>query len=103
MQRLGEPPVAIIIVYLQHEGQTVQAVEDRKEEQTSSIGIRHSLKAASGRRIAMFAKKVWIILTMALLASPVRAEPIKIAYSGVSASGTPVCLPKKKGSLPSTD
>ncbi len=69
----------------------------RKEDQTSSIGIGHSLKAASGRRITMFAKKIWIILIIALFASPVRAEPIKIAYSGVSASGTPVWLAKEEG------
>jgi NitT/TauT family transport system substrate-binding protein len=45
----------------------------------------------------MFAKKIWIILAVALFASPVRAEPIKIAYSGVSASGTPVWLAKEEG------
>jgi NitT/TauT family transport system substrate-binding protein len=45
----------------------------------------------------MFAKKIWIILAIALFASPVRAEPIKIAYSGVSASGTPVWLAKEEG------
>jgi len=69
----------------------------RKEDQTSSIGIGHSLKAASGRRITMFAEKIWIILVIALFASPVRGEPIKIAYSGVSASGTPVWLAKEEG------
>jgi len=45
----------------------------------------------------MFAKKIWIILVIALFASPVRGEPIKIAYSGVSASGTPVWLAKEEG------
>ena len=45
----------------------------------------------------MFAKTFWIILAMALFASPLRAEPIKIAYSGVSAAGTPLWLAKEEG------
>jgi NitT/TauT family transport system substrate-binding protein len=45
----------------------------------------------------MFAKKGWIILVTVLFASPVGAEPIKIAYSGVSAAGTPLWLAKEEG------
>src|SRR5258708_34533151 len=45
----------------------------------------------------MFDKTFWTILVMALYASPVRAEQIKIAYSGVSASGTPLWLAKEEG------
>ncbi len=37
------------------------------------------------------------IVVLALWAAPVRAEPIRIAYSGVSASGTPVWLAKEEG------
>ena len=39
----------------------------------------------------------WIILVVALSASPVRAEPIKVAYSGVAATGTPLWLAKDEG------
>jgi len=45
----------------------------------------------------MFAKTLWILLAMALIVVPVRAEQIKIAYSGVSASGTPLWLAKEEG------
>ena len=45
----------------------------------------------------MFTKTFWIILPLALCALPVRAEQIKIAYSGVSASGTPLWLAKEQG------
>jgi ABC-type nitrate/sulfonate/bicarbonate transport system substrate-binding protein len=45
----------------------------------------------------MFAKTLWILLAMALFVAPVRAEQIKIAYSGVSASGTPLWLAKEEG------
>jgi NitT/TauT family transport system substrate-binding protein len=45
----------------------------------------------------VFTKKFWIILPLALFALPVRAEQIKIAYSGVSASGTPLWLAKEQG------
>jgi NitT/TauT family transport system substrate-binding protein len=45
----------------------------------------------------MFAKKVWVILAMALFAVQVKAEPIKVAYSGVSAAGTPLWLAKEEG------
>ncbi len=45
----------------------------------------------------MFAKTLWILLAMALFVVPVRAEQIKIAYSGVSASGTPLWLAKEEG------
>jgi NitT/TauT family transport system substrate-binding protein len=51
----------------------------------------------SGRRFAMFAKKVWLILAMTLFAVQVKAEQIKIAYSGVSAAGTPLWLAKEEG------
>jgi NitT/TauT family transport system substrate-binding protein len=50
-----------------------------------------------GRAIAMVAAKIWIPLALALLAAPAGAEPIRIAYSGVSASGTPVWLAKEEG------
>jgi NitT/TauT family transport system substrate-binding protein len=45
----------------------------------------------------MFAKKVWLILALTTVAVQGNAEPIKIAYSGVSASGTPVWLAKEEG------
>jgi NitT/TauT family transport system substrate-binding protein len=45
----------------------------------------------------MFAKKVWLILAMTLFTVQVNAEPIKIAYSGVSAAGTPLWLAKEEG------
>ena len=45
----------------------------------------------------MVTKSFWIILPLALFALPVRAEQIKIAYSGVSASGTPLWLAKEQG------
>ena len=45
----------------------------------------------------MVTKSFWIILPLALVAMPVRAEQIKIAYSGVSASGTPLWLAKEQG------
>ncbi len=45
----------------------------------------------------MVAKKFWILLALALLVAPAGAEPIKIAASGVSASGTPVWLAKEEG------
>ena len=45
----------------------------------------------------MVTKSFWIILPLALFAMPVRAEQIKIAYSGVSASGTPLWLAKDQG------
>ena len=38
-----------------------------------------------------------IVLAMALFALPVSAEPIKIAYSGVSVAGTPLWLAKDEG------
>lgn len=41
--------------------------------------------------------KLSILLALILLAAPAGAEPIKIAYSGVSASGTPVWLAKEEG------
>jgi NitT/TauT family transport system substrate-binding protein len=40
---------------------------------------------------------LWIILALAFSALPVRAEPIKVAYSGVSAAGTPLWLAKDEG------
>src|SRR5262245_47871352 len=45
----------------------------------------------------MFIKSWWIILAVALLASSVSAEQIKIVYSGVSAAGTPLWLAKEEG------
>ena len=45
----------------------------------------------------MVARKLWIVLALALVVSPAGAEQIRIAYSGVSASGTPVWLAKDEG------
>ncbi len=45
----------------------------------------------------MFAKKIWLILAMSLFGVQVNAEPIKVAYSGVSAAGTPLWLAKEEG------
>jgi NitT/TauT family transport system substrate-binding protein len=45
----------------------------------------------------MCEKILLVILGVALLASPSRAEPIKVAYSGVSAAGTPLWLAKDEG------
>ena len=45
----------------------------------------------------MFARARWIIIAIALFAAPARAEQIKVAYSGVSAAGTPLWLAKDEG------
>jgi len=45
----------------------------------------------------MVAAKFWILLALVLFVAPAGAEPIKIAYSGMSASGTPVWLAKDEG------
>lgn len=45
----------------------------------------------------MVATRLLLIAVLMLWAAPVRAEPIRIAYSGVSASGTPVWLAKEEG------
>ena len=45
----------------------------------------------------MLANLLSIILAMAFFALPLSAEPIKIAYSGVSAAGTPLWLAKEEG------
>jgi NitT/TauT family transport system substrate-binding protein len=45
----------------------------------------------------MLMKPTWIILAMALVTAPAGAEPIKVAYSGVSAAGTPLWLAKEEG------
>src|SRR5687767_9401185 len=45
----------------------------------------------------MFAKKLSMILAVVLFAVQVKAEQIKIAYSGVSAAGTPLWLAKEEG------
>jgi NitT/TauT family transport system substrate-binding protein len=47
--------------------------------------------------MTMLARTLWLMLAMALFALPLRAEPIKIAYSGVSAAGTPLWLAKEEG------
>jgi hypothetical protein len=36
----------------------------------------------------MFAKKAWLVLAMTLFAAQVKAEQIRIAYSGVSADSS---------------
>jgi hypothetical protein len=45
----------------------------------------------------MAAAKFWIPLALTLFVAPASAEPIRLAYSGVSASGTPVWLAKEEG------
>ena len=45
----------------------------------------------------MSANLTSIMLSMALFAAPASAEPIKIAYSGVSVAGTPLWLAKDEG------
>lgn len=45
----------------------------------------------------MIAAKFSILLTLVFCVAPASAEPIRIAYSGVSASGTPVWLAKEEG------
>jgi len=45
----------------------------------------------------MVATRLLLIAVLMLWAAPVRAEPIRIAYSGVAASGTPVWLAKEEG------
>jgi len=45
----------------------------------------------------MAAIRLSLIAILLLWAAPVRAEPIRIAYSGVAASGTPVWLAKEEG------
>ena len=41
--------------------------------------------------------ELWVVLTLVLWVVPVRAESIKVAYSGVSVSGTPLWLAKDEG------
>jgi NitT/TauT family transport system substrate-binding protein len=45
----------------------------------------------------MVGLKIFIPLTLILFVAPARAEPIRIAYSGVSATGVPVWLAKEEG------
>ncbi|HEX2226694.1 MAG TPA: ABC transporter substrate-binding protein [Candidatus Binatia bacterium] len=45
----------------------------------------------------MLAKARWIIIAIALFAAPAQSEQIKVAYSGVSAAGTPLWLAKDEG------
>ena len=45
----------------------------------------------------MKALDLWVVLTLALWVAPVRGESIKVAYSGVSVSGTPLWLAKDEG------
>src|SRR5688572_30316409 len=47
--------------------------------------------------LTMDAKTLWVVLVIVLFASPVTAEPIRVAYSGVSAAGTPLWLAKDTG------
>jgi hypothetical protein len=49
---------------------------------------------SAGRAIPMVAAKFWILLALVLSVAPAGAEPTRIAYSAVSASGTPVWLAK---------
>ena len=51
----------------------------------------------------LVAKVFAIMMIVALFPSPVTAEPIKVAYSGVSAAGTPLWLAKDAGILTGTD
>jgi NitT/TauT family transport system substrate-binding protein len=45
----------------------------------------------------MVATKLWIVLAVISLSVPASAEPIRIAYSGVAATGTPVWFAKEEG------
>ena len=46
----------------------------------------------------MFSRSLWMIVAAALCAAaPVGAEPIRVAYSGISAAGTPLWLAKEEG------
>lgn len=45
----------------------------------------------------MVATRLLLIVVLMLWAAPLRAEPIRIAYSGVSASGLPVWVAKEEG------
>ncbi len=56
-----------------------------------------SLVTCAGRIVAMVATRLLLIAVLMLWAAPVRAESIRIAYSGVAASGTPVWLAKEEG------
>jgi hypothetical protein len=53
-----------------------------------------SFSLCAGRAISMVAAKFWILLALVLSVAPAGAEPTRIAYSAVSASGTPVWLAK---------
>ena len=44
----------------------------------------------------MVATRLLLIAVLMVWAAPLRAEPIRIAYSGVAASGTPVWLVLRK-------
>src|SRR5918994_3286986 len=70
----------------------------------ATIGVLEVLRQATllavwncWRAIPMLAAKFWIPLALVLFVAPAGAEPIRIAYSGVSASGTPVWLAKEEG------
>src|SRR5215471_8828337 len=58
---------------------------------------KFSLKNFIGRIDVMLAKMLWMFLATVLIAAPVRAEVIRVAYSGISAAGTPLWLAKEEG------
>src|ERR1051325_9926066 len=61
----------------------------------SISAARRNWTPANARRIVvMKAQDLWVVLTRVRWVAPVRAESIKVAYSGVSVSGTPLWLAK---------
>jgi NitT/TauT family transport system substrate-binding protein len=60
------------------------------------VSIRYCLSRAE-RIVAMTAIKFSLVAILLLWCAPLGAEPIRIAYSGVSASGTPVWVAKEEG------
>ena len=61
------------------------------------LALLEILSAISRRIITMLPKTVSIMMAVALFTSPVAAEPIRVAYSGVAATGTPLWLAKDAG------
>jgi NitT/TauT family transport system substrate-binding protein len=90
-ESLGDPDV------LAQEDLEATSNNSAKSVDLGRLIFRTKFALNNFRRTAMFVKKVWLILAMTLFAVQVKAEQIKIAYSGVSAAGTPLWLAKEEG------
>lgn len=70
--------------YASRSGRDVIVIRQRVFVLALNSAFQESSQTAPERRIAMSANLTSIMLAMALFAAPASAEPIKIAYSGVS-------------------